>query len=88
MPGVGTATQKAAEYWDKMTQKRKYDAYLIFANGRFTENAGYLAAKVHTAGKMFFFVRAKIDLDLSNAIHDQGLKSFTSEQEQDELLKI
>ena len=64
----------------------KFDAYLIFASGRFTENDGKLADKVHSIGKTFFFVRAKIDVDLRNAAHDQGLTSFTDEHK--ELLKI
>ena len=66
----------------------KFDAYLIFASGRFTENDSKLADKVHSIGKTFFFVRAKIDVDLRNAAHDQGLTSFTDEQEHKELLKI
>ena len=66
----------------------KCDAYLIFANGRFTENDGALADKVHSVGKTFFFIRTKIDLDLRNATHYQGLASFTDEQEHKELLRI
>ena len=65
----------------------KFDAYLIFASGRFTENDSKLADKVHSIGKTFFFVRAKIDVDLRNAAHDQGLTSFTDEQEHKELLR-
>ena len=84
---IETITQRFATYWEKM-ELDKCDAYLIFANGRFTENDGALADKVHSVGKTFFFIRTKIDLDLRNATHDQGLASFTDEQEHKELLRI
>ena len=87
LPGMGTRKQKAETYWTKM-ELDKFHAYLIFANGRFSEGDGELADKVHSVGKKFFFVRAKIDMDISNAAHDQGLGSFTAEQEQKELDKI
>ena len=87
VPGVGTRNERVATYWEKM-ELHKCDAYLIFANGRFTENVGTLADKVHSVGKKFFVIRAEIDVDLCNAMHEQGLKSFTDEQEHKELLKI
>ena len=87
LPGVGTRKQRSETYWTKMKLDR-FHAYLIFANGRFTQNDGKLADMVHSVGKKFFFVRAKMDVDLPSAAHDQGLESLTEKQEQDELVKI
>ena len=64
----------------------KCDAYLIFTSCRFTENDSKLANKVHSIGKKFFFVRAKIDVDLDNAAYDQGLKPLADKQEHKEPL--
>ena len=87
LPGVGTRKQTSEKYWTKMKLDR-FHAYLIFANGRFTQNDGKLADMVHSVDKKFFFVRAKMDVDLSHAAHDQGLESLTAKQEQDVLVKI
>ena len=85
VPGVGSKTQGAATYWEKM-ELDKCDAYLIFTSCRFSENDGILANKVHSVGKKFFFVRAKIDVDLNNAAYDQGLKPLADKQEHKEPL--
>ena len=83
----GTRNQRAATYWEN-NELEKHHAYLIFTSGRFTENHEASADKVRPVDKKYFFVRAKIDEDLRNAMYDQGLESYTDEQEHEKQLKI
>ena len=50
----------------------KYDTFLIFIAGPFTENNLKLAKKVKSLDKSFFFVRAKIDQDIDNEKRKTG----------------
>ena len=63
LPGVGTPNYPKETYWEKLELK-KYDTFIIFAYCRFTENALYLAKKIRSENKKFFFVRIKIDADV------------------------
>ena len=44
----------------------KYDTYLIFVKDRFPNAAKELAGKIRSIGKKFFFIRARIDQDITN----------------------
>ena len=54
----------------------RYDSFLIFTAGRFTEDDLKLARKIKSIGKNFFFVRTKIDVDV-NA--EKRKRSFNEE---------
>ena len=45
----------------------KYDAFLIFARGRFTAHDLELAKEANSMKKPFFFLRAHMDTELRNA---------------------
>lgn len=65
LPGIGTLDFPKDEYL-KRVEFRKYDCFLIFASERFRESDAWLARQIHHEGKKFYFVRAKIDLDIEN----------------------
>ncbi|XP_045168926.2 T-cell-specific guanine nucleotide triphosphate-binding protein 2-like [Mercenaria mercenaria] len=65
LPGVGTPNFPRDRYLEKI-QFGKYDFFLIFAASRFTENDMWLAQQIRQAGKHFYFIRTKLDLDISD----------------------
>ena len=66
LPRVGTKDfSKSYKYLEKVKIDR-YDFFLIFSSGRFTENDCWLANQVESISKKFYFVRSKIDSDIRN----------------------
>ena len=63
-PGTGTPRYPDVEAYCNQLNLERYDSFLIFTAGRFTENDLKLARKIKSIGKNFFFVRTKIDLDV------------------------
>ena len=62
--GSGTPRYPDVEAYCNQVNLERYDSFLIFTAGRFTENDLKLARKIKSIGKSFFFVRTKIDLDV------------------------
>ena len=71
LPGIGTPSNPNVETFFARARLEKYDMYLIFACGRFSENNVMLAEKIQSIDKKFILVRAKIDQDIDNARHDE-----------------
>lgn len=71
LPGIGTPSYPNVETYFARAQLEKYDMYLIFACGRFSENNVRLAELIQSINKKFILVRAKIDQDIDNARHDE-----------------
>jgi hypothetical protein len=65
-------------------QFERFDFVLIISGNRFTEDDLWLATKLKTMNKNFFFVRSKTDADLANAERDYP-KTF---KEKNEMTKI
>lgn len=61
LPGIGTPNYPDLETYCETVKLEKYDTFLIFSAGRFTENDLKLARKIRSVNKMFFFIRSKID---------------------------
>lgn len=76
LPGFGTRKRSQLDAYCKEVELEKYQAFLIFTKDRFTEMDGLMAEKIVKMGKQFFFIRAKIDIDLSN---EQEKNSFNEE---------
>ena len=75
-PGTGTPRYPDVEAYCNQLNLERYDSFLIFTAGRFTENDLKLARKIKSIGKNFFFVRTKIDVDV-NA--EKRKRSFNEE---------
>ncbi|XP_045170383.2 T-cell-specific guanine nucleotide triphosphate-binding protein 2-like [Mercenaria mercenaria] len=65
LPGVGTPEFTRDSYLAK-TNFERYDFFLVFTSCRFTENDMWLAQQIRQTGKSFYFIRTKIDSDISN----------------------
>ncbi|XP_045168163.2 T-cell-specific guanine nucleotide triphosphate-binding protein 2-like isoform X2 [Mercenaria mercenaria] len=65
LPGVGSPNFPRDSYLEKI-QFRRYDFFLVFSASRFTMNDKWLAQQIKQAGKHFYFIRTKIDLDISD----------------------
>ncbi|XP_057313020.1 interferon-gamma-inducible GTPase 10-like [Hydractinia symbiolongicarpus] len=65
LPGVGTPNFPKETYLSQINFER-YNFFLIITATRFTENDIWLASQVKKAGRSFFFIRTKIDIDLWN----------------------
>jgi len=76
LPGFGTDEHPDLPTYCKEVEMQKYQAFLIFSHKRFTKVDGELAKEVEKMGKKFFFVRAKIDEDVTN---EQRKDSFNEE---------
>lgn len=63
LPGIGTPNYPDLPTYCEKVELVKYDTFLIFTAGRFTENDLELAKKIKSIGKKFFFIRTKIDAD-------------------------
>ncbi|XP_065138324.1 interferon-inducible GTPase 5-like [Paramisgurnus dabryanus] len=76
LPGIGTPNFKADEYLEQV-QFERYDFFIIIASDRFKECHTQLAKEIMRMGKMFYFVRSKIDTNI-NA--EKRKKSFDQEK--------
>ena len=61
LPGIGTPNYPDLKTYCEKVQLEKYDTFLIFTAGRFTENDLELARKIKSVNKKFFLIRTKID---------------------------
>ncbi|XP_077312892.1 interferon-inducible GTPase 5-like [Lithobates pipiens] len=78
LPGIGTTRFEPNKYLDlvKLTQ---FDFFLIIASERFRDCHIQLARAINSMGKKFYFVRSKIDADLS-AFRRQRKSNYNEEQ--------
>ncbi|XP_024079186.1 interferon-inducible GTPase 5-like [Terrapene carolina triunguis] len=65
LPGIGTPDFKSHTYLEKMEFSR-YDFFIIISNPRLTYHDISLAQKIQRQRKKFYFVRSKVDQDLTN----------------------
>ncbi|XP_068098107.1 interferon-inducible GTPase 5-like [Hyperolius riggenbachi] len=65
LPGIGTLNFKAESYVKTICFFR-YDFFIIIASGRFRESHAQLALAIQDMKKKFYFVRSKIDVDISS----------------------
>ncbi|XP_015770575.1 PREDICTED: interferon-inducible GTPase 5-like isoform X2 [Acropora digitifera] len=65
LPGIGTLDYPDLETYVQKVQLEKYHTFLIFAHTRFTNNDFLLAEKIRSMKKSFFFIRTKIDVDVT-----------------------
>ncbi|XP_067153145.1 interferon-inducible GTPase 5-like [Apteryx mantelli] len=65
LPGIGTPDFRPATYLKEVHFDR-YDFFIIISSSRFTYNAATLAEAIQAQGKHFYFVRSKVDQDVSN----------------------
>uniref|UniRef100_A0A8C6TYS7 IRG-type G domain-containing protein n=1 Tax=Neogobius melanostomus TaxID=47308 RepID=A0A8C6TYS7_9GOBI len=70
LPGIGTTKFTTDKYFKEM-EFEKYDFFILVSNDRFRENDAKLAKEIQKMKKKFYFVRSKID------------QNITSEKEED-----
>ncbi|XP_065276023.1 interferon-inducible GTPase 5-like [Emys orbicularis] len=73
LPGIGTMKCPAEKYIKDMKFDR-YDFFIIISAGRFTEADTNLAKEINSMEKKFYFVRSKVDMDLSNERRKRDFK--------------
>jgi predicted GTPase/uncharacterized protein (DUF697 family) len=64
LPGVGTPKNPQSSYKKRMNLG-SYDFFIITISSRFTENAFWLAKTLNKIKKPYFFVRSKLDLEIT-----------------------
>ena len=65
LPGVGSNEFPKETYLSDI-QVDRYDFFLLITSTRFTENDTWLGAEFRKRNKKYFFVRTKIEQDVSN----------------------
>uniref|UniRef100_A0A8C4ZNB9 IRG-type G domain-containing protein n=1 Tax=Gadus morhua TaxID=8049 RepID=A0A8C4ZNB9_GADMO len=70
LPGVGT-TKFPADQYLKYVEFEKFDFFIIVSADRLSENDAKLAQEIKKIGRKFYFVRSKIDNNLSDAKRSQ-----------------
>uniref|UniRef100_A0A8C1IW43 IRG-type G domain-containing protein n=1 Tax=Cyprinus carpio TaxID=7962 RepID=A0A8C1IW43_CYPCA len=71
LPGIGSPNFKAKKYL-KDVKFNTYDFFIILTSERFTENDIMLAEEIRKQKKSFYFVRSKIDNDMSSEKKKKG----------------
>uniref|UniRef100_A0A3Q2P5D1 IRG-type G domain-containing protein n=1 Tax=Fundulus heteroclitus TaxID=8078 RepID=A0A3Q2P5D1_FUNHE len=77
LPGIGSTMWPADEYVERVELK-KFDFFIIISANRFRENDVKLAKEIQKMGKKFYFVRSKINHNLSDEKRSQ--RDFTEER--------
>ncbi|XP_046850206.1 serine/threonine-protein kinase/endoribonuclease IRE1-like [Xenia sp. Carnegie-2017] len=77
LPGIGRPNYPDLPTYCEKVNWEKYDTFLIFTRGRFTENDLILAKKIISIDKSFFFIRTHIDVDYNN---EKRKKAFKEEE--------
>ncbi|XP_073700690.1 interferon-inducible GTPase 5-like [Garra rufa] len=73
LPGIGSPNFKANKYLKEVNFKF-YDFFLILNSERFMQNDIMLAKEIRKQKKDFYFVRSKIDNDISSEQRKRGFK--------------
>uniref|UniRef100_A0A8C6RSP6 IRG-type G domain-containing protein n=1 Tax=Nannospalax galili TaxID=1026970 RepID=A0A8C6RSP6_NANGA len=77
LPGIGSTTFKPENYLTEM-KFQEYDFFIIISATRFKENDAQLAKAIAKMNLNFYFVRTKVDNDISNEQRSKP-KSFNKE---------
>ncbi|KAK9976701.1 hypothetical protein ABG768_021906 [Culter alburnus] len=72
LPGIGSPKFKAKNYL-KDVEFKTYDFFIILSSERFLENDIMLAKEIRKQKKHFYFVRSKIDVDISSEKRKAGI---------------
>ncbi|KAI3367269.1 hypothetical protein L3Q82_008315 [Scortum barcoo] len=75
----------ATDEYLKKVEFEKFDFFIIISAGRFRENDVKLAREIKKMEKKFYFVRSKIDNDLSN--EKRTRKNFNQKETMDQIRK-
>ncbi|XP_006032814.1 interferon-inducible GTPase 5-like [Alligator sinensis] len=67
LPGIGTPGTPPDTYLEQVGFSR-YDFFIIIASQRFTAHHAALARHIQGTGKSFYFVRSKVDMDLTSSL--------------------
>mmetsp|Transcript_32296 Transcript_32296/g.59395 ORF Transcript_32296/g.59395 Transcript_32296/m.59395 type:complete len:333 (-) Transcript_32296:321-1319(-) len=73
LPGVGTPRFPTEDYF-KTVGLRHFDIVLIMAAGRFSDNDFMLKNELERVKLPFFFIRSKIDIDVTNNMDDHEIE--------------
>jgi hypothetical protein len=76
LPSVGTPRFPNSESFFKKIDMDFYDVILILTSTRLTNNYLLVAKKLESIGKLFFFVRTKVDMDIKSERRKWRKKHF------------